>query len=86
MTKSLTLLFVIILCNHSYSQNFQELLSEYNKTHHLEKIYVSTDKSTYIPDETIWGKIFLVDGRGHQILDFKPIVIVDWIDPDGNLG
>jgi hypothetical protein len=49
----------------------------------IEKVYVSHDKPVYAPGETIWAKVFHVDGMHHLPFDAHPIIHIHLISPEG---
>ncbi len=50
-----------------------------------EKIYIHFDKPSYISDEDIWFKVYLVDAITNQPKMLSKIVYVDLIDPNKNI-
>ena len=45
-----------------------------------EKIYVQTDRSIYLPGDTIWFKGYLINGFDHQYSDLSKIIYFELID------
>lgn len=85
MKKSITLLFVSFI-NICFGQSVSEKFQSYQESHHLEKIYINHDKSFYTPGDTIWSKVYFVDGRTHQFFeDAAPIIHVEWRDTQNKL-
>ena len=78
--KNLLINFLLLSSFTGFGQDVSDLISQYFASHHLEKIYVSHDKPFYIPGDTLWGNIFLVDGQSHLMFDAQPIVYIDWIN------
>ncbi|MEM8525514.1 MAG: hypothetical protein AAGG68_12810 [Bacteroidota bacterium] len=79
---------LLLLSFYSIISHGQKIVSDfenYHNAHHTEKIYISHDKDFYIPGDTIWGKVFLVDGRTHRAFDANPIVYVNWMSPSGEI-
>jgi len=62
-----------------------DLLDDYLQNFHTEKVYVSHDKPSYAPGETIWCKVFMLDGTTHQPFAATPVVYADWISPSGTI-
>jgi hypothetical protein len=62
-----------------------EEIGEYLSTYQAEKVYVAHDKPNYAPGETIWAKVYLVDGQLHQGFSGTPVAYVEWIDPEGKI-
>ena len=48
-----------------------------------EKLFVHTDQSVYLTGETIWFKIYYVDGTFHQPLDLSKVAYVEVLDGAG---
>jgi hypothetical protein len=48
-----------------------------------EKLYIHTDKSHYLPGETIWFKLYLTDASSHQASPWSRIVYVELADTAG---
>ena len=48
-----------------------------------EKLYIHTDKSHYLPGETIWFKLYLTDASSHQASPWSRIVYVELADTSG---
>jgi len=71
-------------CEIVVGQSITERLKEH-QAYPIEKIYISHNQPYYAAGDTLYGKIFLVDGRNHQYFDGTPIVYVDWIHEDGEL-
>lgn len=46
----------------------------------VEKIYVHTDRSCYLTGETIWFKLYYVDGMHHKPLQVSKVVYVEILD------
>ncbi|MGF1587480.1 MAG: hypothetical protein ACFCUM_19345 [Bacteroidales bacterium] len=56
--------------------NFTELYPQ-------EKLYIHTDKSHYLPGETIWFKTYLTDASSHKASPWSRIVYVELVDESG---
>ena len=78
--------FIVLLflsTTHVSTQSPGEQLSRYTSEFHTEKIYVHTDKEYYLPDETIYGKIYHIHGQDHTLIDTAVVVHVElWSDED----
>lgn len=48
-----------------------------------EKVFVDTDKSTYVTGETIWFKAYCVDATSHQLADASKVLYLELVDPLG---
>lgn len=64
--------------------NFKNLIIEkldiYAKTNYPEKVYVQTDKSYYLLDETVWFTGYLVNGIDHKKSDKSRVLHVELIN------
>ena len=56
--------------DHDRSSSFQE------------KLFVHTDRSFYIAGETLWFKVYCVDGTFHKPLDVSKVAYIEVIDKD----
>ena len=83
--RTFFLILFTLVFKLSFSQDVSQLLEEYIDTYHTEKIYIHHDKPNYTIGETIWCKVYLVDGITHQFFEAQPIVYVDWINPNGEI-
>jgi hypothetical protein len=82
----LTSVLSLFLLN-SRAQVLQEVQNSFNlyKQNALqEKIFVHTDKTTYLPGEIIWFKIYCVDGNDHKPLNLSKVVYVEVLDNNQN--
>ncbi|MEM1123446.1 MAG: hypothetical protein AAGJ18_23610 [Bacteroidota bacterium] len=83
MNYSLLLLF--LLSTQLLFGQITKYKLENHQSYPLEKIYLSHNQPHYTAGDTLYGKIFLVNGRSHQYFDGTPLVYVDWIDREGTL-
>ena len=81
------LLFIYLLCLSQpvLSQSIIERLENHQTAYPIEKIYISHNQPYYASGDTLYSKIFLVNGRNHQYFDGTPIVYVDWIAESGDI-
>jgi hypothetical protein len=82
LTSALCLLML-----NSRGQAIQEVQNSFNLYKHSalqEKVFVHTDKSTYLPGEIIWFKIYCVDGNDHKPLNLSKVVYVEVLDNSQN--
>jgi hypothetical protein len=71
------------LTQKAYSQELQQVQNSFNKYQQntlQEKVFVHTDKSTYVSGDIIWFKVYCVDGGYHKPLDVSKVVYVDVVD------
>lgn len=67
------------------AQSISSKLQSFNDSHHLEKVYVSTDKPYYPLGDTIWCKAYYMDATTHRSIDLTPLLFVDFIDSENNI-
>ncbi|HEY8930172.1 MAG TPA: hypothetical protein VIM55_13315 [Mucilaginibacter sp.] len=84
-TLKLTLIASALLLPalNSRAQAIQEVQNSFNlykQSALQEKVFVHTDKSTYLPGELIWFKIYCVDGNDHKPLNMSKVVYVEVLD------
>jgi len=65
-------------------QEVQNSFNLYKQSALLEKIFVHTDKNTYLPGEILWFKVYCVDGNDHKPLNLSKVVYVDVLDNNQN--
>ncbi len=78
---------LVLLFTSSKAQVIQEVQNSFNlyKQHSLqEKIFVHTDKTTYLPGEIVWFKVYCVDGDSHKPLSLSKVVYVEVLDNNQN--
>lgn len=82
----LTSAFCLLILN-SRAQAIHEVQNSFNlykQSALQEKVFVHTDKSTYLPGEIIWFKIYCVDGSDHKPLNLSKVVYVEVLDNSQN--
>jgi hypothetical protein len=88
VSKLLLLMLVSLLFFYdSQAQVIQDVQNSFNlykQSALQEKIFVHTDKDTYLPGELIWFKVYCVDGNDHKPLSLSKIVYVDLLDVNQN--
>jgi hypothetical protein len=88
MKKQIIYLFIVCLLFASskiYAQDIQNIelqnkFSSYTSKHLSEKVYVHTDKSTYLNNEICWFKIYSLDGFFNTPLTISTICYVEILD------
>ena len=63
-------------------ESLQEDFKQYQRRAVREKVYLHTDRSFYLAGETIWFKIYVVDGSEHKPLDLSKVVYVEILDKE----
>jgi hypothetical protein len=48
-----------------------------------QKVFIHTDKQTYLAGETIWLKAYLLDAQTHQLSGFGSTLVVEMYNTDG---
>ncbi|AWX44593.1 hypothetical protein HME9304_01596 [Flagellimonas maritima] len=66
-------------------KNIINKLSSYTTKHGPEKVYAHIDKEFYNQGDTIWFKIYLVDGISHLSSDKSNVVYVELLDSEDNI-
>ena len=66
-------------------QDITSKLEKYSSEFPQEKVYLHTDRTHYLPGETIWLKSYLVAGALHQPSPISNNVHVELIDTDNQL-
>jgi hypothetical protein len=57
-------------------------LDQYRSQRLQEKLFVHTDKESYLAGEICWFKLYLVDAGGHHPLDLSKVAYLEWLDKD----
>jgi len=78
LTPALSLL--ALSSNAQVIQEVQKSFNLYKQSALQEKVFVHTDKTTYLPGEIMWLKIFCVDGNDHKPLNMSKVVYVEILD------
>jgi len=77
------LLFSLLLNYHlANAQSVTQQFADYQRQALTEKVFVHTDKETYLTGETIWFSIYSVDGMFHKPLDLSKTAYVEVLDQD----
>ena len=77
------LVFVLICPLIVKSQQPDTLLQQFHDQYTQEKIHIHFDKSVYNKGDTIWMKLYLMDGNGFT--ECSKSIYVDYYGTDGNL-
>jgi hypothetical protein len=64
-------------------QMISDRFIQLNEFYPQEKLYIHTDKSHYLPGETIWFKLYLTDASSHEDSPHSRIVYVELADTLG---
>lgn len=83
LTRILTLVILTCASLSSIAQDsIQAKFRRYRNTAHVEKVYVHTDRQSYVTGETMWFKAFVVDGAFHKHSNVSKVLYVDIIGAD----
>ena len=84
---STTLLFIVLISIRVQGQDADNIafnLYQQFQLYPQEKVYLMTDKATYVAGEHIWFRAFLTDATAHlEDASLSRYVYVDLIDPNG---
>src|SRR5215212_414531 len=79
--------FLFILFTHFSASSqpdpikkLEQQFAEHNRQMPQEKIFVHADKNTYLTGETIWFKLYVVDGGTHKSTGISKVAYVEIID------
>lgn len=77
------LLLWVVGINAIHAQTIDSTLAVYEAKYQPEKLYIHFDKTVYSPSETVWFKLYLMEGMipGYA----SKTVYVDWADDKGNI-
>ena len=79
--KSLFILFFIVAHLSAFSQEPDSIVNIYANYFPKEKIHVHFDKTVYNKEETIWYKVYILDGQA--LTSLSKNVYVEWFDTTG---
>ena len=78
---------LIILCVVHFNVSAQQALdtltkkfNHYRSNHATEKIYAHVDQQLYLTGETLWFKLYLVDGSLHKPTEISKVAYVEILD------
>ena len=78
------LLVVSFISFRPYDDEFIQRLVErfrlYTEQHPTEKVYIHTDRETYLIGETVWLKGYIFDGKTHDADTLSGVLYVDLVD------
>ena len=74
----------ILISGRLHAQNFPEdsvtkKFDAFRKQAFLEKVYVRTDRNTYLTGELMWFKVYCVDGYNNKPLDLSKVVYLEML-------
>lgn len=71
---------------HAQSDTYEKISGRFNNYRQqalTEKIYAHLDRTSYVTGETMWFKLYTVDGTFHKPLDLSRVAYVEIIDNSG---
>lgn len=71
--------------NQDIIRQLQDALASFNEKFPQEKVYIQTDKTYYIPSESIWYKGYLVNASDNKPSRTGDVVYIELQDPWGNV-
>jgi hypothetical protein len=84
---ALSILILLQLQTRGFAQSINQIKDSFDRYQLKivqEKIFVHTDKSTYLSGEILWFKIYTVDASLHKPLSLSKVVYVDILDGNQN--
>src|SRR3990170_133411 len=82
LTLALFHFFGSALAQNSLADSLKYKFDKYRTESLQEKLYVHLDSKCYLTGETIWFKIYYVDGMLHRPLDISKVAYVEVLDKD----
>jgi hypothetical protein len=83
MTLRILCMLTIVQCSvfgQSTLEKTKSILTKFSTSYPMEKIYVHMDKPYYVPADTLWFKIYVVNAVNHQPDSASGVVYVDLIN------
>jgi hypothetical protein len=89
--KQLFFKHVIIFCsgfvyNFSIAQtdvsDIQKQFNEYQQNNLQEKVYIHTDRSSYLAGEIVWFKVYCLNAATNQLCDLSKVAYAEVLDKD----
>ncbi|WP_224999998.1 hypothetical protein [Cesiribacter sp. SM1] len=62
--------------------SLRQAFEQHTKRAVIEKVFVHTDREDYLAGETMWFKLYVVDGSRHQPLDLSKLAYVEVLDKE----
>ena len=87
--RSLNLALALLLspfCHFGQQQQLDSLktrFQEYREHVVTEKLFIHCDRTSYMTGETLWFKIYVVDGTFHKPIDVSKVGYVELLDREG---
>lgn len=75
------ILFAFSRSDDPFISQLMERFLSYNQQRPTEKVYLHTDRDTYLAGETIWMKGYLFNGSSHVADTISRVLYVELVDP-----
>ncbi len=74
--------FTILSAIHTYGQldAIEKKFNDYRSKALIEKIYVHMDRPYYLTGETVWFKVYVMDGSFHRPVNVSKVVYIELVD------
>lgn len=89
MLKSFSLLVVLVLISvatssaqHHQLDTLKKNFDQYRNSHFTEKVYVHSDRESYLTGESIWFKVYVTDASFNKPTDLSKVAYIEIIDSD----
>ena len=76
--------FINIFAQSYSSESLLKKISKLQAESLQEKIFLHTDRTCYVAGETIWFKVYYVDGYQHKLLDLSKVAYIELLDKNNN--
>jgi hypothetical protein len=83
--RLLTALFSIFFSYTGFAQQIDSMMGVYADRLAPEKIHIHFDKTIYNRGETVWYKVYILQGNGSDTAATSMNVYLEWYDADGKL-
>lgn len=74
------LMLLAFNCQAQTSNDVQTVFKNYSQDALQEKIFVHTDKGSYMTGEIMWFKVYVVDGSYHKPLNLSKVAYIEVLD------
>jgi len=78
----LLLTLLLLTSGRARAQEIDQQLTSYNTQALVEKVYLHTDRPAYLAGETMWCKLYVVDGALHRPLPLSTVAYVEVLNAD----
>ncbi|WP_420155704.1 hypothetical protein [Siphonobacter sp.] len=81
IARKLIGLFLMISAGQVFGQDaVRQAFEQYSQKAFQEKVYLHSDRSFYVVGETLWFKLYVVDGTTHQPADLSKVAYLELLD------